>query len=123
MKRICAADTSTANPSHIDLQNLHYRALSLSETFAVLFMVAVFEPQLTLAHKAGFAIWSPSPAVPTLRLALLFASVTDTDKTLLCGVSIALSSVAVYSRLNVTLDMEARAKNVHASKAQKSPKS
>lgn len=64
-----AADTRTANPSHIDLQNLHYRALSLSETFAVLFMVAVFKPELTLNDKAGSrnVLHLRISALPTVR--------------------------------------------------------
>jgi hypothetical protein len=97
-----AADTRTANPSHIDLQNLHYRALSLSETFAVLFMVAVFKPELTLNDKAGsrnvLHLEQFSSSHP--------ASTTNTDKTLSSGAQMALSSVAIYSRLNV--------KNEHA---------
>lgn len=72
----------------------------LSETFAVLFMVAVFEPQLTSSNKAGLS----QDASQLQRFSPAFGvSVTAIDETLYCGARIAMSSVTVDSRLHVNI--------------------
>jgi hypothetical protein len=71
----------------------------LSETFAVLFMVAVFEPQLTLGNKAG----SPDVSLYSASQPASGVSVTDIDETLYCGARIAVIPIAVDSRLNVNI--------------------